>query len=108
MSYKAEKIRLPEQFDRRRKLTEEKKKEIANKYASGFYSLNDLAKEYSVCKKTILLIVNPKSKQKSDKRIKDHWRDYQGTKEERAIVIKEHRHYKHNLYKEGKIGGESI
>ena len=104
MPYKAEKIKLPEQFDRRRKLTDEQKQEIVNKYSTGFYSMNDLAKEYSVSKKTILLTVNPKSKQKSDQRIKDHWREYQRTGEERAKVIKEHRHYKHNLYKDGKIG----
>ena len=94
MPYKAEKIKLPEQFDRRRKLTDEQKQEIVNKYSTGFYSMNDLAKEYSVSKKTILLTVNPKSKQKSDQRIKDHWREYQRTGEERAKVIKEHRHYK--------------
>ena len=103
MPYKAEKIKLPEKYDRRRKLTEEQKQEIKDKYSTGFYSLNDLAKEYSVCKKTILLIVNPESKRKSDQRIKDHWRDYSGTKEERAKTVKEHRHYKHELYKSGKI-----
>lgn len=104
MPYKSEKIKLPERYDRRRKLTEEQKHEIKEKYSTGLYSLNDLAKEYSVCKKTILIIVNPESKRKSDQRIKDHWRDYLGTKEERAKTVKEHRHYKHELYKSGKIG----
>lgn len=103
MPYISEKIRLPEQYDRRRKLTETQKKEIKTKYETGFYSLNSLANEYSVSKKTILLIVNPESKRKNDQRIKDHWKDYQETKEERAETIRKHRHYKNELYKSGKI-----
>lgn len=103
MPYKAEKIKLPEQYDRRRRLTEIQKCEIKSKYETGSYSLNGLAKEYSVSKKTILLIVNPESKRKNDQRIKDHWKDYQETKEERAKTVREHRHYKNELYKSGKI-----
>lgn len=103
MPYKSEKIKLPEKLDRRRKLTEEQKQEIRQKYETGFYSLKDLAKEYSVSKKTIILIVNPKSKEKNDKRIKDHWRDYVKSKEERNEVIKEHRHYKQSLYVSGML-----
>ena len=103
MPYIAEKIKLPEQYDRRRKLTEIQKQEIKNKYSTGFYSLNSLAKEYSVSKKSILLIVNPELKRKNDQRTKDHWKDYQKTKEERAETIREHRHYKNELYKSGKI-----
>jgi len=103
MPYKSEKIKLPEQLDRRRKLTEEQKQEIREKYGTGFYSLNGLAKEYSVSKKLILITVNPESKSKNDRRIKEHWKDYQETKEERAKTVKEHRRYKQELYKIGKI-----
>ena len=103
MPYKSEKIKLSEQLDRRRKLTEEQKQEIREKYGTGFYSLNGLAKEYSVSKKLILITVNPDSKAKSDSRIKDHWRDYVKPKEVRNEVMKEHRHYKQSLYIEGKI-----
>ena len=103
MPYIAEKIKLPENYDRRRKLTEAQKQEIKNKYSTGFYSLNSLAKEYSVSKKSILLIVNPESKRKNDQRIKDHWKDYQHSKDERNKTIREHRRYKHELYKSGKI-----
>ena len=106
MPYKSEKIKLPEQLDRRRKLTEEQKQEIREKYGTGFYSLNGLAKEYSVSKKLILITVNPDSKAKSDNRIKEHWRDYAASKEERAEIMKEHRHYKQELYKSGKIKKE--
>lgn len=106
MPYISEKLKLPEEYDRRRKLTEEQKREIADKYETGFYSLKSLAKEYSVSKKTILLIVNPESKRKNDQRIKDHWKDYQRPKDERNQTIREHRRYKQCLYLDGKIKKE--
>lgn len=77
MPMKSEKIKLPQEYDRRRKLTDEQKAEIKSKYETGFYSLKGLSIEYGVSKKTILLIVNPESKRKNDERIKNHWRDYQ-------------------------------
>lgn len=99
MPYKAESKRLPPELDRRRKLSDEQKDEISHKYATGAYSLNGLAKEYRVSKKTVLLIVNPESKRKSDERIKDHWRDYVPSKEERNAIMREHRAYKHKVLK---------
>ena len=72
MPFKSEKIKLPQEYDRRRKLTDEQKDEIKHKYSTGLYSLNNLATEYKVSKKTILLIVNPESKRKNDERIEDH------------------------------------
>lgn len=100
MPYKAEKKRLPPELDRRRKLSDEQKDEIVHKYSTGLYSLNGLAKEYNVSKKTVLLIVNPESKRKNDNRIKDHWRDYVPSKEERNAIMREHRAYKHKVLKE--------
>ena len=103
MPFKSEKIKLPEKYDRRRKLTSDQKDEIRQKYESGFGSLQSLANEYGVSKKTILLIVNPKSKEKNDKRIKDHWREYQASKDERNKIVRDHRQYKQELYMSGKI-----
>lgn len=100
MPYKAEKMKLPPELDRRRKLSDEQKDEIKHKYDTGFYSLNGLAKEYNVSKKTVLLIVNPESKRKNDERIKERWRDYAPTKEERNATMREHRTYKHKVLKE--------
>lgn len=102
MPYKAEKLRLPPEYDRRRKLSDEQKDEILHKYETGLYSLNSLAKEYGVCKKSILLIVNPESKRKNSQRIKDHWKDYVPTKEQRNAIMKEHRAYKHKVLREKK------
>lgn len=100
MPYKAEKKRLPPELDRRRKLSDEQKDEIKHKYSTGLYSLNKLADEYNVSKKTVLLIVNPESKRKNDERIKNHWRDYVPSKEERNAIMREHRAYKHKVLKE--------
>lgn len=103
MANKFDKIKLPVEYDRRRKLSTEQKDEIKYKYSTGYYSLNALAKEYNVSKKTVLLIVNPESKRKSDERIKEHWRDYSPTREERNAIQREHRAYKRKLYNEGII-----
>ena len=100
MPYKTEKMKLPTELDRRRKLSDEQKDEIRHKYGTGFYSLNGLQKEYGVSKKTVLLIVNPESKRKNDERIKDHWSDYVPSKEERNAIMREHRAYKHKVLKE--------
>lgn len=102
MPYKTEKMRLSPELDRRRKLNDEQKDEIKHKYSTGFYSLNGLAKEYGVSKKTILLIVNPESKRKNDEYIKEHWQEYAPTKEERNAIMREHRAYKHKA-----LGGEN-
>ena len=103
MPFKSEKIKLPEKYDKRRKLTNDQKDEIRQKYESGFCSLQSLANEYGVSKKTILLIANPKSKEKNDKRIKDHWKEYQASKDERNKIMRDHRQYKQELYMSGKI-----
>ena len=99
MPYKVEKQKLPPELDRRRKLSDVQKDEIKHKYSTGLYSLNGLAKEYGVSKKTVLLIVNPESKRKNDERIKAHWRDYVPSKEERNAIMREHRAYKHKVLK---------
>ena len=107
MPSKTDKINLPEQYDRRRKLGDEQKTEIRQKYSTGYFSLNGLAKEYGVSKKTILLIVNQESKRKNDDRIKRCWRQYVGTKQDRAQIMREHRAYKRRLFNDGKIGNNS-
>ena len=103
MPYKSEKIKLSEQQDRRVKITSVMKEEIRKKYSTGLSSLMDLAKEYNVSKKSILLIVNPESKKKNDDHIKSHWKDYKPSLEERNKIMKEHRHYKQELYLKGKL-----
>ena len=103
MKTKAERIKLPQQYDRRRKLLDSQKAEIVEKYSTGFYSLQNLADEYGVSKKTILLTVNPESKKKDHENRKKMWRDYQQTGEQRNKTMRDHRHYKKKLFDEGKI-----
>lgn len=106
MPWIIDKIAVGAEYDRRRKLTDEQRDEIRHKYATGNYSYNSLAKEYNVSKKLVMLIINPESKRKNDERIKAHWKDYVGTKEERAQIAREHRAYKQSLLKQGKIGNK--
>ncbi len=103
MPYKIEKIKLQGLQDRRKRLTDEQRKEIKELYATGGYSLNGLAKMYEVSKKTILLIVNEESAEKAKQYRKEHWKEWQQTKEEHAEAIKNTRKYKHELYKSGKL-----
>lgn len=104
MPYKSEKIKLNELQDRRKKLTDEQKKEIEELYSTGCYSLNKLAKRFDVSKKTILLIVNKDSAARAKQYHKEHWKEWQRTGEERNKEMREHRKYKQELYVEGKLG----
>ena len=103
MPYKSEKIKLPPEYDRRRKLTEEQRQEIIKLYSTGNYSLRQLGREYNVDKGTINLIVNPEMKLRYQKYNQENWRKHQVNGEERNAIIREHRAYKHKLYKEGKL-----
>ena len=106
MPYKSEKIKLKGLQDRRKRLTDKQREEIKELYGTGFYSLNDLAKQFNVSKKSILLIVNKDSAERAKQYRKEHWKEWQGTKEEHREAIKNTRRYKHSLYKEGKLKDE--
>ncbi len=103
MPYKSEKIKLKGLQDRRKRLTDEQRKEIEKLYGTGFYSLNDLAKKFSVSKKTILLIVNKDSEQKAKQYRKDNWKQWQRKGEEHNKSINSTRKYKYELYKRGEL-----
>lgn len=95
-------IKLVGLQDRRRKLTDEQKAEIIRLRDEG-WSLMKLAKQFEVSKKLILLIVNPESKAKNDKYIKDTWREFQQTKDERNKAIKKTRHHRQELFLKGEL-----
>ena len=103
MPYKSEKIKLSEAQDRRRKLTDEQKEEIKRLYATGLVGQRPLAKQFGVSRSLIQIIVNPEIAEKKKQRIKEHWRDYRPSKEEWAKTMKEHRHYKQELYLKGEL-----
>lgn len=106
MPYKAEKMKLKGLQDRRKKLTDEQREEIKELYGTGLYSLNGLAKQFNVSKKTILLIVNEESAERAKQYRKEHWHEWKGTKEEHREAIKNTRRYKNELYKNGKLKEE--
>lgn len=103
MPYKSEKIKLQGLQDRRKRLTDEQREEVKELYGTGLYSLNDLAKRFNVSKKTILLIVNSDSAEKAKQYRKEHWREWQGTKEEHREAIKKTRRYKQSLMLKGEL-----
>lgn len=106
MPYKSDKIKLKGLQDRRKKLTEEQREEIKKLYGTGCFSLNGLAKRFEVSKKTILLIVNKNSAERAKQYRKENWREWQRKGEEHNEAIKKTRHYKHELYKSGKLKDE--
>lgn len=107
MPYKSEKIKLSKEQDRRVKLTDEQRNEIRELYGTGYYSLNDLAKRFSVSKKTVLLTVNSESAERARQYRKENWKNWQLSKEEHREVIKRTRKYKQELYLAGKLKDES-
>ena len=107
MPYKSEKLKLSETQDRRRKLTDDQKEEIKRIYAEGKCGTRPLAKQFGVSRSTIQVIVNPAIKQRHHDRTAKHWRDYRPSKEEWAETMKEHRHYKQELYLKGELKNEN-
>ena len=103
MPYKSEKIKLDPRQDRRRKLTEEQKAEVRSIYKSGVCGTRPLAEQFGVSRSTIQVIVNPHIAERHKRRAKEHWRDYRPSKEEWAATIREHRHYKQELYLKGEL-----
>lgn len=107
MPYKCEykKVKLGE-YDRRRKLTDDQKEEIKKLYKTGLFSQRKLAEQFGVSRRLITIIVNPESAEKVRQRIKEHWKEYQQTKEEHAKSMRELRKFKKDLYDKGLIKEE--
>jgi predicted DNA-binding protein YlxM (UPF0122 family) len=107
MPYKSEKIPLKGLQDRRKRLTEEQREKIKELYGTGLYSLNGLAKEFNVSKKTVLLIVNEESAKKAKQYRKEHWKEWQRHGEEHNKAIANTRRYKHSLMLKGELKEEN-
>ena len=106
MPYKSEKIKIANtQYDRRIKLTDEQRKEIKEKYATGMVGHRPLAKEYGVSRSLIRLIVDEEKYEKSKADSRERRKDgrYKKSKEELNKIMREKRRYKQKLYLEGKI-----
>lgn len=103
MPYKSEKLKLKGLQDRRKRLTDEQRKEIKELYGTGCYSLNDLAKKFGVSKKTVLLIVNKESAERAKQYRKEHWQEWQRKGEEHNAAIRNTRKHKQELYLKGEL-----
>ena len=105
MPYKSEKIKLSREQDRRIKLNAEQREEIKHKYSTGLYSQRQLAKEYNVSRRLITFIIDPEKEQRNKELFKERRADgrYKPTKGEWANTMREHRHYKEKLFREGKL-----
>lgn len=106
MPYKSEKCKIQgTEFDRHRKLSEGQKELIKWIREEEQVSYNKLAKQFGVSKRLIIFICNPDKEQKAKTQFKERRKDgrYNVSKEERAEIMREHRHYKQELYLEKKI-----
>ena len=103
MPYKSTQIKLQGMQDRRRKLTDEQRREIKRIYETGVCGTRPLAKQFGVSKRTIQLIVSPQCKETIQQYNKAHWRDHQRKGEEWAQTMREHRRYKQELYLKGEL-----
>jgi len=105
MPYKAEKIKLSREQDRRVKLTDEQREEIKHKYSTGLYSQRALAREYNVSRRLITFIIDDNKYKRAKEQFKERRKDgrYKETKEKHAAIMREHRQYKHTLYKRGEL-----
>lgn len=106
MPYKSEKIKIEgTKLDRRRKLTEDQKDYIRWLREEEGLSQRKLAAMFGVSRRLITFILDPekeKSNKARGKQLRKEGR-YKYTKEQWAEVMKEHRHYKEKLHKDGFI-----
>lgn len=106
MPYKSEKIKIEgTKLDRRRKLTEDQKAYIRWLREEEGLSQRKLAAIFGVSRRLITFILDPEKEKRSKERGKQLRKEgrYKYTKEQWAEVMKEHRHYKEQLHKDGII-----
>lgn len=103
MPYKIEKIPLGK-YDRRIKLTDVQRDEIKQLRKLGL-SYRIIAERYGVSKSLVILVLNPDIAERKRIASMERHREgrYKPTKEKWAATMREHRAYKHQLHKEGKI-----
>lgn len=91
--------------DRRIKLTDTQRCEIRERYKAGNVSTYTLANEYGVIRRTIAFVLDPDRYERCREQFKERRRDgrYDVPTEERTRIMREHRRYKHELFKNGLI-----
>lgn len=106
MPYTSEKIKIKgTAYDRRQKLTPEQKDEIRHLYYTTDTSQRKLAKLFNVSRRLITFVLNADREERNQKLLKQRKAKglYKQSKEQRAAIMREHRHYKQQLFLRGKI-----
>lgn len=106
MPFTSERIKISgTQYDRRIKLSDDQKQLIRWLREEEQISYQKLADMFNVSKRTIIFVCNPEKYEKAREQFKNRRKDgrYKASKEEWSKTIREHRHYKQELYLEGKI-----
>ncbi len=105
MPYLSEKITIRgTSLDRRRKLSEQEKKDITAEYKAGKTSYNKLARQYGVSKRLIIFTVNPEKRLENyKKRVERGGSQQYYEKDSHNLSVKRLRQYKQKLYLEGKL-----
>ena len=105
MPYKSEKISIKgTQYDRRKKLNDVQRTKILELRKLGL-SYRVIADRYDVSKRLIIFVCNPDIAERNRIANIERHREgrYKPSKEEWAATMREHRAYKRQLHKEGKI-----
>ena len=104
MPRKSENMRINnKKFDRRIKLTEQDRENIKSEHRQG-NSIHSLAKKYNVSRRTIQFTLFSERKEKARQDYKERRKDGRYyNRDKHKEYMKNHRDYKHELYKDGKI-----
>ncbi len=106
MPFKSEKLKMKKSDDRRRKLTDAQRSEIA--VNAGGLSQRELARMYGVSRRTVQFILDPaKAEQNKLRREERGGSKIYYVKEKHTIATREHRQYKQQLYLKGLLIDET-
>lgn len=94
MPYKVDtdRIKLSDTQDRRRKITDAQREEIRTLYENG-HSIRSIARQYGVYPRTISIICKSKTRAALREYTREHWREFQQSKEQRTAATRETRRY---------------
>lgn len=106
MPYKSEKIKIKgTAYDRRQKLTPEQKEDIRRMYANTDISQRKLAKLFNVSRRLITFVLDADREERNQRLLKQRKAKglYKQSKEQRTAIMRDHRHYKQQLFLQGDI-----
>jgi len=102
--YATDKMLIPENKDKRVKLTLCQKEEIFELYATGNYSQRALSREYNVSRRLIQFIICPEKLEENRQRRQERGGSKQYyDKDKHRIAMKTHRQHKQKLYLKGEL-----